>query len=279
MNMRPFVRARGSFEVGHWGCHAFGFSHNGCGIHLGSRWRQRGVRRFAIALTVLFVGTLLSVTVSAAYADSAGHDAAASKRIVVDTHKHVNEAPFAFRGIALGITLDEFRAGSSVRATPIGSVPVCETDMLAGELGMSLKTSESLTVACRWAHRTAERWVLSQAVVDGMPAQEHVLRFARGGGETALRLYEMSFVIDDLTAADLRDALAARYGPPQLITRNLSAASSPVPVYVWENAVSSITLCFLPGSHNGTLTYLLKDPDAFVKSLVRQWQASSADAG
>ena len=58
-----------------------------------------------------------------------------------------------------------------------------------------------------------------------------------------------------------------------------NADNSPVPVYVWENAVSSITLCFLPASHNGTLTYLLKDPDAFVKSLVRQWQASTADAG
>lgn len=243
------------------------------------RGGSRGGRRFATALAALFAGTLLSFTVSAAYADSAVHDALASKRIVADAHKHATDAPFAFRGIALGITLDEFRAGSSVRATPIGSVPVCETDMLAGELGMSLKTSESLTVACRWAHRTAERWALSQAVVDGAPSQEHVLRFARGGGQTALRLYEMSFVIDELTAADLRDALAARYGPPQLMTRNLSAGSSPVPVYVWENAVSSITLCFLPASHNGTLTYLLKDPDAFVKSLVRQWQASSADAG
>jgi hypothetical protein len=50
-------------------------------------------------------------------------------------------------------------------------------------------------------------------------------------------------------------------------------------VYVWENAVSSITLCFLPSTHNGTLTYLLKDPDAWVKSLVRQWQASSPEAG
>ena len=86
------------------------------------------------------------------------------------------DAPFAFRGIPLGITLDEFRAGSTVRATPVGSVPVCETDMLAGALGMSLKTSESLTVACRWAHRTADRWQVSQAVVDGAPAQDHVLR-------------------------------------------------------------------------------------------------------
>jgi hypothetical protein len=57
--------------------------------------------------------------------------------------------------------------------------------------------------------------------------------------------------------------------------------SSPgaLPVYVWENAVSSITLCFLPGTRNGTLTYLLKGSDAWVKSVVRQWQASDAEAG
>jgi hypothetical protein len=223
-------------------------------------------------------GALLSLAPLTVYADSEGHEAAPSKRSAVDPRKHAMDVPFSFRGIALGITLDEFRAGSTERATPIGSVPVCETDMLAGALGMSLKTTESLTVACRWAHRTADRWALSQAVVDGVPAQDHVLRFARGDGQSTLRLYEMSFVIDESTAGDLRDALAARYGPPQLLTRNLSAGSNPVPVYVWENAVSSITLCFLPVSHTGTLTYLLKDPDAFVKSLVRQWQASSADA-
>ncbi|MFM0719253.1 hypothetical protein PQQ73_23275 [Paraburkholderia strydomiana] len=188
------------------------------------------------------------------------------------------DAPFAFRGVALGITLDEFRAGSTVRATPIGSVPVCETDVQAGTLGMRLKSRESLMVACRWAHRVDDRWAMSQAVVDGAPALEHVLRFARTDAQSALRLYEISFVIDELTAEDLRDALEDRYGPPRLATQNV-AASGAMPTYVWENAVSSITLCFLPGSRNGTLTYLLKGSDAWVKSVVRQWQASGAEAG
>jgi hypothetical protein len=35
----------------------------------------------------------------------------------------------------------------------------------------------------------------------------------------------------------------------------------------------------LPATHNATLIYLLKDPDAYMKSVVRQWQASSPDAG
>lgn len=236
--------------------------------------------RFTVLLAAFCAGALLSVAPSDACAgDAAVHDTAVPKRSVEEAHKRAADAPFAFRGIALGITLDEFRAGSTVRATPVGSVPVCETDVLAGALGMNLKTSESLTVACRWAHRTADRWSVSQAVVDGVPAQDHVLRFARGDGQSALRLYEMSFMVDEPTAGDLRDALAIRYGPPQLVTRDMSAGASPVPEYVWENAVSSITLCFLPASHSGTLTYLLKDPDAFVKSLVRQWQTSSADAG
>jgi hypothetical protein len=230
-------------------------------------------------LAPVLVGMLLGVAPPGAHADSTVRETVAPKRSAADEHKHPVNAPFAFRGIPLGITLDEFRAGSTVRATPVGSVPVCETDVLAGSLGMSLKTNESLTVACRWAHRSADGWELSQAVVDGVPAQDHVLRFARVDGQTALRLYEISFVVDEATAGDLRQALAGRYGPPQLMTKSTSAGDGTVPTYVWENAVSSITLCFLPATHNGTLTYLLKDPDAWVKALVRQWQASSAEAG
>ncbi len=240
-------------------------------------------RRLLAAWLPLSVALLAGVAANAVHADPAARSvpssASSAKRSTADDHRRVPDAPFAFRGIPLGITLDEFRAGSTVRATPVGSVPVCETDMLAGSLGMSMKTSGSLTVACRWAHRSADGWQVSQAVVDGAPAQDHVLRFARADGETALRLYEISFVVDDVIADDLREALADRYGPPRLVTKTTSAAGGAAPVYVWENAVSSITLCFLPSTHNGTLTYLLKDPDAWVKSLVRQWQASSPEAG
>lgn len=208
----------------------------------------------------------------------ANASSAASKGASTEERRRSQDTPFAFRGIALGITLDEFRAGSTVRATPLGSVPVCETDVQAGALGMRLKSHESLTVACRWAHRADDGWAVSQAVVDGAPAQEHVLRFARVDGQSALRLYEISFVIDEITAEDLRDALADRYGPPRLVTHSASSSDA-MPVYVWDNAVSSITLCFLPGTRNGTLTYLLKGSDAWVKSVVRQWQASGAEAG
>lgn len=203
---------------------------------------------------------------------------AVSKGTFPEARRRPQDTPFAFRGIVLGTTLDEFRAGSTVRATPPGSVPVCETDVQAGALGMRLKSRESLTVACRWAHRADDGWAVSQAVVDGAPALEHVLRFARVDGQSALRLYEISFVIDEITAEDLRDALADRYGAPRLVTQSVSSPGA-LPVYVWDNAVSSITLCFLPGTRNGTLTYLLKGSDAWVKSVVRQWQASGAEAG
>jgi hypothetical protein len=187
--------------------------------------------------------------------------------------------PFAFRGIALGITLDEFRAGAMVRATPPGSVPVCETDVAAGALGMELHSDQSVTVACRWAHRTADGWRRSQAVVDGSLAQDHVLRFARTAGQREYRLYEMSFVVDETVARDLREALAQRYGAPHLAT---DAAADPsrgaAPIYVWSNELSSITLCYLPASHNATLTYLLNDPDAWLKAVARRWLDDSADA-
>ncbi|MBB5412349.1 hypothetical protein HDG34_006321 [Paraburkholderia sp. HC6.4b] len=228
---------------------------------------------------LMLLGGVLSCAAHAQFvARSAKAASAASNSVVTDTRRRSPDAPFSFRGVALGITIDEFRAGSTVRATPVGSVPICETDVQAGALGMRLKSHDSLSVACRWAHRDDERWAVSQAVVDGAPALEHVMRFARIDGQGALRLYEMSFVIDELTAEDLRDALEDRYGPPRLATRN-AAAPGAMPMYVWENAVSSITLCFLPGSRNGTLTYLLKGSDAWMKAVVRQWQASGADAG
>ncbi|EIF29458.1 hypothetical protein BCh11DRAFT_04902 [Burkholderia sp. Ch1-1] len=235
------------------------------------------LKRIACALALL--GGVFSLTVEAQpLVRETGASSAASKEPSADARRRPQDAPFAFRGVALGITLDEFRAGSTVRATPPGSVPVCETDVQAGALGMRLKSHESLTVACRWAYRADNGWVVSQAVVDGAPALEHVLRFARVDGQRALRLYEISFVIDEITAEDLRDALADRYGPPRQATQNVSASGA-MPTYVWENAVSSITLCFLPGTRNGTLTYLLKGSDAWVKSVVRQWQASGAEAG
>ncbi|WP_433694050.1 hypothetical protein [Paraburkholderia phenoliruptrix] len=238
-------------------------------------------KRIALAFALLCGMFPLTVPAQPAARD-AGAPASATREAAADARRRAQETPFAFRGIALGITLDEFRAGSKVRATPLGSVPVCETDVQAGALGMRLKSRDSLTVACRWAHRDDSGWALSQAVVDGAPAAEHVLRFARmedrSEGRSALRLYEISFVIDEVTAEDLRDALAERYGPPRHATQNASSPGA-LPVYVWENAVSSITLCFLPGTRNGTLTYLLKGSDAWVKSVVRQWQASDAEAG
>ncbi|MFP3569252.1 hypothetical protein [Paraburkholderia sp. SIMBA_030] len=234
------------------------------------------LKRIACALALFGAMSQLAALAQPAAREAAA--SAAAKGASADARKRSQDVPFAFRGIALGITLDEFRSGSTVRATPLGSVPVCETDVQAGALGMRLKSHESLTVACRWAHRGDEGWAVSQAVVDGAPAQEHVLRFARVDGQSALRLYEISFVIDEVTAEDLRDALADRYGAPRLATQQASSSGA-MPMYVWDNAVSSITLCFLPGTRNGTLTYLLKGSDAWVKSVVRQWEASGADAG
>jgi hypothetical protein len=235
------------------------------------------LKRIVCALALL--GSVFSLAAEAQpVAREAKPASAASNNASADARRRSQDTPFAFRGVALGITLDEFRSGSAVRATPLGSVPVCETDVQAGTLGMRLKSRESLTVACRWAHREDDRWAVSQAVVDGAPALEHVLRFARTDAQSALRLYEMSFVIDEVTAEDLRDALEDRYGAPRLATKNVSSSGA-MPMYVWENAVSTITLCFLPGTRNGTLTYLLKGSDAWVKSVVRQWQASDAEAG
>lgn len=239
------------------------------------RRRLNEMKRALLASVAALAVSTLSIAVSAQGPALPSAVAAPAGRMSGDTRLRTAALPFAFRGIPLGVSLDVLRASRTVRATPIDSELVCETDVSAGALGMRLKSNDSLVVACRWAHRAGNGWQMSRAVVDGAPADEHVLRFARASDDAPLRLFELSFVIDGVTADDLRSALAARYGAPRMPT----GSASGLPVYVWENAVSSITLCLLPASGNGTLTYLLKDPDARVKSVERLWQDGLPETG
>jgi hypothetical protein len=187
-------------------------------------------------------------------------------------HKR-DDAPFSFRGIPLGIPLDTLRASSMVRATPHESTLVCETDALGGDIGMLMKSRASPTVACRWAHRTVDGWASSQAVVAGAPAADHVLRFAHDAPGEPLRLYEMSFVVDRPTALDLRNMLASRYGAPHL------RGDTTLPLFEWENASSTITLCLLPDGDRATLTYTLKSLSPPPASGVRTLRISQFDEG
>lgn len=191
-------------------------------------------------------------------------------------HAHTRErdrTPFSFRGIPLGIPLDALRASSMVRATPHESTLVCETDVLGADIGMLLKSHASPTIACRWAHRTVEGWAVSQAVVAGAPAFDHVLRFAHDAPGEPLRLYEMSFAVDRSTAVDLRNMLASRYGAPHL------RGDTTLPLFEWENGLSVITLCLLPDSDRATLTYTLKTINPRPGSGVRTLRISQFDEG
>ena len=184
-----------------------------------------------------------------------------------------DDTPFAFRGILLGTPLSALRQTDMVRATPHESELLCETDVAGSDIGMMVKSYTSLTVACRWAHHTAQGWTPSRAVVDGVPAVDHILRFAHASAGDPLRLYEMSFVVDSTTAFDLRDLLASRYGAPRM----LGAPS--LPLLVWENASSTITICLLPDSHRATLTYLLKPATLRGKGNEKALKLSQFDEG
>ncbi|WP_321878306.1 hypothetical protein [Paraburkholderia bannensis] len=184
-----------------------------------------------------------------------------------------DDTPFSFRGISLGITLTALREANMIRATPHESTLVCETDVAGGDIGMMLKSYASPNVACRWAHRTSNGWTPSLAVVAGAPALDHVLRFAHDAPGEPLRLYEMSFVVDSMTAFDLRDLLAARYGKPHM------RGTADVPLLVWDNAASTITICVLPDGGRATLTYLLKPPSPRPKGLERALKVSQFDEG
>ncbi|TDG03146.1 hypothetical protein E1N52_35935 [Paraburkholderia guartelaensis] len=184
-----------------------------------------------------------------------------------------DDSPFAFRGIPLGTPLSALRQTDMVRATPHESELLCETDIAGSDIGMMVKSYTSLTVACRWAHHTAQGWAPSRAVVDGVPAVDHILRFAHTSAGDPLRLYEMSFVVDSTTALDLRNLLASRYGAPHV----LGAPS--LPLLVWENASSTITICLLPDSQRATLTYLLKPAMLRAKASDKTLKLSQFDEG
>lgn len=206
------------------------------------------------------------------------HVAAQHRKALTATHSHNrvafhDDVPFSFRGIPLGITLVVLRDTDTVRATPHESSLVCETDVAGGDLGMMLKSDASPTVACRWAHRTPAGWAASQAVVAGAPATDHVLRFARQSPGEPLRLYEMSFVVDAMTAFDMRNALASHYGAPRL------SGEPTLPLLEWRNAWSTITICLLPGGRRATLTYQLNATSTDAKGLDRTMKTSQFDEG
>jgi hypothetical protein len=182
------------------------------------------------------------------------------------------QKPYAFRGLQLGISLDDFRRNEPARAIPEGSVALCETDGEAAQLGMNIVDAHSVSIACKWAHRTAFGWQASQAVVDCAPSFDHVLRFAAMPGESSPRLYRMSFVFDAHIARDFADALAARYGRAR-VRRQHGYTSR-----IWENATSTIELEANEGAPTARVIYRLKDHEAWLAHLADQWRLAAASA-
>ncbi|SAL50486.1 hypothetical protein [Caballeronia humi] len=182
----------------------------------------------------------------------------------------VAQKPFEFRGLPLGISLDDFRRHQAARATPEGSVAICETDPEAAALGMSLRNAESLSIACKWAHRGDGGWQASQAVVDGAPARDHILRFLAMPGEASPRLYRMSFVVDARVLGDFAEALASKYGRSRV--ENLHGESR----RIWDNATSSITIETSAAASNGRVIYRLADHEAYLRTVMNAWRSATA---
>jgi hypothetical protein len=182
------------------------------------------------------------------------------------------QKPYAFLGLALGTSLDDFRRHEAARALPANSIALCSTDAEAASLGMELSDAQSVSIACKWAHRTQEGWRASQALVDCAPSIDHVLRFTAMPGDTAPRLYRMSFVFDARLAADFADALKLRYGASRL-RREHGYTSR-----IWENATSTITLEANEGATTARVIYRLKDHEAWLTQLAEQWRAAANDA-
>jgi hypothetical protein len=205
----------------------------------------------------IFVACALAASACIATFPVAAHDRVAAAK------------PYEFRGLPLGIALDDFRRREPARATPPESVAICDTDAESAALGMTLKSAQSMTIACRWAYRDVFGWRASQAVVDGAPARDHVLSFVALPGDTSPRLYRMSFVMDARVAADLAEALKSRYGAGR--THRAASGST----RVWDNGVSSITLDTDDTSATGSVTYRLKSAEAYLKRETATTQASA----
>lgn len=179
------------------------------------------------------------------------------------------QKPYEFRGLPLGISLDAFRRDEPARATPPGSVAVCDTDLESASLGMVLRDANSLSIACKWAHRTPDGWRASQAVVDGAPARDHVLRFMAMPGDASPRLYRMSFVIDARVADDLTEALTSKYGRSRIERANGYRTRT------WENALSSITLEANGASAPARVIYRLKAYEARLRETTERWRLAA----
>lgn len=183
--------------------------------------------------------------------------------------KPLAQKPFDFRGLPLGIALDAFRHEEPARATPPGSVAVCDTDIEAAALGMVLRDAHSLSIACKWAHRTQDGWSVSQAVVDGVPARDHVLRFLAMPGDASPRLYRMSFVIDAHVADDFSAGLTSRFGKSRIERANGYSTR------IWENATSSITLEANGVASSARVIYRLKNHEAWLRETTERWRLAA----
>ncbi|SAK60883.1 hypothetical protein AWB77_02085 [Caballeronia fortuita] len=179
------------------------------------------------------------------------------------------QKPFDFRGLPLGIALDAFRRDEPARATPPGSVAVCDTDIEAASLGMVLRDAHSLSIACKWAHRTQTGWSASLAVVDGVPARDHVLRFMAMPGDASPRLYRMSFVIDAHVADDFANGLSSRFGQGRVERANGYRTQT------WENATSSITLEANGAAASARVIYRLKAYEAWLRDTTARWRLAA----
>ena len=179
------------------------------------------------------------------------------------------QKPFDFRGLRLGISLDAFRREEPARATPPGSVAVCDTDLEAASLGMVLRDAHSLSIACKWAHRTQNGWSESLAVVDGTPARDHVLRFMAMPGDASPRLYRMSFVIDARVADDFAQALTSKFGGSRVERANGYQTRT------WENAASSITLEANGAAASARVIYRLKAYEAWLRDTTDRWRLAA----
>ncbi|WP_162069258.1 hypothetical protein [Burkholderia sp. THE68] len=179
------------------------------------------------------------------------------------------QKPFDFRGLPLGISLDAFRRDEPARATPPGSVAVCDTDLGAASLGMVLRDAHSLSIACKWAHRTQAGWSASQAVVDGAPSRDHVLRFAAMPGDASPRLYRMAFVIDARVVDDFTEALSSKFGRSRVDRANGYRTRT------WENATSSITLEANGAAASAHVIYRLKAYESWLRETADRWRLAS----
>lgn len=194
---------------------------------------------------------------------------------------------YDFKGIQLGITLDEFKA---LPPPPIARNGVdkdfaaCTNEKISGAsiTPPGEKESSLGAINCEYGRNeytfrgsNTIRYYRSPIVIGSYNAMNATFKFIKKPNDAEPRLYEMEFEFTGNNFQSVADGLNDKFGMPKSlngVVQNRMGGTFPSKTLIWENATSIITLEEKgSGLDKSRLTYELKS----YKSFIRQSRANA----